>query len=240
MSGHELECERLCFERWFYLEAFLEREKINEFCFLDSDFFLFMDLEELRPAWAGFEMAGAPAYAFGWYGNREVVRRFCDFMLEKFRDGEQIARWKEVFGGGRDLLPPDRILNVSDMLLWMMYIRNGHVSHLDLRIPRNGIVFDNWFEDGNGFRMRGGFKELKSQGGVFSGFYERTGESVRFAGLHMGGKYGKRLGPFFTGWPLPLIRACCRSVYRRNLRRLLLIAAHYLTKPRPYLKANAA
>jgi hypothetical protein len=238
LSGHEMECERLCFERWFYLDAFLEHEGINEFYFLDSDFFLLRDLEELRPTWSAVEMAGAPAYAFAWYKSRHIITRFCDFMLERFRDEAQVARWRNTYDAGLDFSPPEGILNVSDMLLWMMFIQQDRVSHLDLRVPRDGSVFDNWFDQSNGFRMRGGSKELTDRDGKFFGLYEKTNERVRFAGLHLGGKLAKRLGPFFTGWPAPLVRACCRPNYRRNLRRLFLIAVRYCRSGRPYLPAH--
>ena len=226
LSGHELACERLCFERWFHLHEFLQANGIKEFCFLDSDYCLLMDLEELRPGWAGFEMAGTPAWAFCYFSGAEVIARFCAFMLERFRDEAQVRAWETAYRAGGDLFPPEGIHNVSDMLLWMMFIREAGIRHLDLRIPRNGVVFDSLIDGSHGFRMRNGFKELTRRNGALTGHYEQTNQDVRFAGLHLCGKYPKRLGPVFTGLPLPLLRACFRPKYRHNLRRLLLIALH--------------
>jgi hypothetical protein len=226
LSGHELACERLCFERWFHLRDFLQTGGIKDFCFLDSDYFLLMDLEELRPGWAGFEMAGAPAWAFCYFSGVEIIARFCAFILGRFRDEEQVRRWETAYRAGGDLFPPEGIYNVSDMLLWMMFIREAGVRHLDLRIPRNGVVFDSLIDGPQGFRMRNGFKELTRRNGAFFGHHEPTGREVRFAGLHLCGKYPKRLGPVFTGLPRPLLRACLRPKYRRNLQRLALIALH--------------
>ena len=226
LSGHELACERLCFERWFHLHEFLQTSGIEEFCLLDSDYFLLMDLEELRPGWAGFEMAGAPAWAFCYFSGADVIRRFCAFILDRFRDETQVRTWEAAYRAGGDLFPPEGIHNVSDMLLWMMFIREAGIRHLDLRIPRNGVVFDSWFDLPQGFRMRNGFKELTRRNGAFFSHHEQTNQAVRFAGLHLGGKYPKRLGPVFTGLPRPLLRACFRPKYRRNLQRLALIALH--------------
>jgi hypothetical protein len=226
LSGHELACERLCFERWFHLREFLQAGGIKDFCFLDSDYFLLMDLEELRPGWAGFEMAGAPAWAFCYFSGPDVITQFCAFTLERFRDEEQVRRWETAYRAGGDLFPPEGIYNVSDMLLWMMFIREAGIRHLDLRLPRNGVVFDSLIDGPQGFKMRNGFKELTRRNGAFFGHHEQIRQDVRFAGLHLCGKYPKRLGPVFTGLPRPLLRACFRPIYRRNLRRLALIALH--------------
>ena len=156
----------------------------------------------------------------------DVIARFCAFMLDRFRDEEQIRRWETAYRAGGDLFPPEGIHNVSDMLLWMMFIREAGIRHLDLRIPRNGVVFDGLIDGSQGFRMRNGFKELTRRNGALTGHYEQTNQDVRFAGLHLCGKYPKRLGPVFTGLPLPLVRACFRPNYRHNLRLLLLIALH--------------
>jgi hypothetical protein len=226
LSGHELASERLCFERWFHLHEFLQTAGINDFCFLDSDYFLLMDLEELRPGWSGFDMAGVPAWAFCYFSGPGIVARFCAFILDRFRDEAQIRQWEAAYRAGGDLFPPEGIHNVSDMLLWMMFIRDGGIKHLDLRLPRDGLVFDSLIDGAQGFRMRRGFKELSRRNGGFFGHHETTSREVRFAGLHLCGKYSKRLGPLFTGLPTLLLRACVRPKYHRNLRRLALIALH--------------
>jgi hypothetical protein len=226
LSGHELECERLCFERWFHLDAFLAKTGIEEFYFLDSDYFLLMDLDEARKDWSPCEMAGAPAWAFSYFKHRDIVKNFCDFTIRSFQDKPLFEAWEKTYRAGSDLFPPAGIMNASDMLLWLLFIRQSGLAHLDLRIPRAGVVFDDVIDGANGFRMRHGFKQLTRRNEMFFGHYEKTGEPVRFAGLHLGGKYPKRLGPLFTGWRLPLLRSCWRPNHRRNLRKLFLIAQY--------------
>jgi hypothetical protein len=226
LSGHELACERLCFERWFYLDAFLQKSGIQEFCFFDSDVFLLMDLEELRPGWAGFELAGTPAWGFCYCVRADIIARFCDFMLDRFRDEAQVRRWEAAHRAGGDKFPPENIYNVSDMLLWMMFMREAGFRHLDLRVPRDGLVFDYCIDVAQDFRMRNGFKEFAGHNGAVFGYHEKAGQPVRFAALHLGGKYPKRLGPMFTGWPAALVRACSRPRYLRNWRKLAQMAVY--------------
>ena len=221
LSTHELECERLCFERWFYLLGFLKKFPFAEFYFLDSDYFLLMDIGEARGQWGEYEMAGAPAWAFAWFGRPQIIREFCSFVLDRYRDPAQIRSWQNA--------PPP---GISDMTLWMMFLKQGGFAHLNVGRPRNGLVFDDGLNNRNGFRMRGEIKELSRRDGMYFGWHEKTNEPVRFAGLHLQGKFSKRMGPLFTKWPLPLVRACWRPPYRRNWRKLAQMAIYCQTKGR--------
>lgn len=234
-SSHLLENERLCFERWFYLEAILAETGVEQFCFMDSDYFLLMDVAKLSPEWKNIEVAGAPVWGFAWFGNRKIIGEFCNYMLERFRDPQQTAEWARRFAAREDFCPPENIQNVCDMTLWRMFIREKGVRYLDLSVPRHGVVFDRDFSAANGFAFRDGHKALtKRADGVF-GQLEATKEPVRFAGLHLAGKYPKRLQPVFSGWPLAVLRACLRPKYLRNLRKLFQIAAYTQKVKRSFL-----
>jgi hypothetical protein len=131
LSGHEPACERLCFERWFYLRAFLRQTGINEFCFLDSDYFLLLDLEQVRGAWRGFDMTGAPAWAFCHFRSPEVIGQFCSFIMEKYRDENQIRKWMKPIPGAP--ATPQGTQWVSDMTLWTLFIKEAGVSRASER-----------------------------------------------------------------------------------------------------------
>jgi hypothetical protein len=221
LSTHELECERLCFERWFYLLGFLKKFPFEEFYFLDSDYFLLMNIEPARVQWAEYEMGGVLAYAFAWFSRPQIIGQFCSFVLNRYRDPAQILSWRNA------PLP-----GISDMTLWMMFIKQPGFRHLDLRRPRNGLVFDDSLSNQTGFRMRGQIKELTRRGGKCFGWHEKTNEPAQFAGLHLQGYLSKRIGPLFTGWPLPVVRACWRPPYLRNWRKLAQMAIFCQTKGR--------
>ncbi len=214
LSGHEPPCERLCFERWFYLQSFLRKTRIEEFCFLDSDYALLKDLAEVRGPWQGYDMAGAPVWAFSFFRSPGVVERFCSFVLDRYRDENQIRQWQKPAPGVPTT--PQGTQWINDMTLWMMFIKASGLSHLDLRQPRDGIVFDGGLASSDGIRMRSGFKQLTVKKKAVFGRLEKTGQPIQFAGLHLQGKFPKRLWPLLAGFPLPLLRACTRPPLSRN------------------------
>ena len=218
LSGHELACERLCFERWFYLMAFLRETQIEEFCFLDSDYFLLMDLAEGSARWRGCDIAGAPAWAFAYFKSPRVVEQFCTFVMERYRDENQIREWMKPVPG--QITTREGTQWISDMCLWLMFFKQLGIAHLDLRSPHDGIVFDGSLEAAEGFQMRDGYKKLTIREKAVFGGLESTGQSVQFAGLHLLGKFPKRLGPLFTGFPIELLRACSRPRLFRNWWKL--------------------
>jgi hypothetical protein len=167
-------------------------------------------------------MAGAPAWAFGYFRGPQIIERFCAFIMECYRDRKQIEAWKKPAPGERTT--PDGTQWVSDMTLWWMFIKTSGVAHIDLTKPRDGIVFDGSIEDSGGFEMREGSKALSQQNRRVHGKWLKTGEAIQFAGLHLMGKFPKRLGPLFTGFPLPLVRACFRGRRFRNCWKLAQMA----------------
>ena len=116
---------------------------------------------------------------------------------------------------------------MCDMALWRMFFRERKLRHLDLTVPANGAVFDGAFAGAHGFRMRREYKWIERRPGGFYGCLEGRHEWVRFAALHLNGKYPKRLPPVFTGWPAPAVRACFRPSYLRNLRKLFLMLSYW-------------
>lgn len=226
-SGHQMENERLCFERWFYLEAVLKETGTEEFFAMDSDVFLLIDLESL-PVFRrkDFDIAGGPPWGFGRFVRRGLISEFCDYTLERYRDPAQLADWERRYKAGEDFNPPEGIYNVCDMALWRMFIRDRNLKILDLREPWDGLVVCGGFSSAAGFRMRGKFKEIARENDGYYGFHEKSGAKIRFVLLHFQGKYPKRLQPLFVGWPGPVLRACWRPSYRRNLRKMWLIASY--------------
>ena len=222
-SLHELECERLCIERWFYLAAFVESRQMDRFFFMDSDVLLFANLAQLVPAWEGYEAAGVPSlFATGYFTRSSIVSGFCDFILSCYRDEGQVQRWRNAFEDFkrtrvRKHVPPV----VNDMELSRLYVQDAGLRVLDLRQPLSGLVFDSNILDLDGFEHLHGRKQLfqDKPGGVVEA--RKSGQRVQMACVHFGGQPAKRLMPGLTGWSGPLVRSCLRRNARRNLKKLI-------------------
>lgn len=212
-SPHELECERLCIERYFHIADFVEQERIGPFIYLDSDVLLLMDLSSFVPAWQEYDIAGTPGlYGACYYRRRGVPREFCEFILERYRDSSQIETWRNDWrspGPGRPRVP------VQDMLLSRMFLEETGLRCLDLCQPRDGIAFNSNFLVTEK-QCLPVFRH-PTEPGVFA---ELNGRHVRMACLHFGG-WSKRLASGFVDWSWPLVRCFFKPNYRRNLKKLV-------------------
>jgi hypothetical protein len=215
LSVHELECERLCIERWFHLAAFVEQQRMDQFIYLDSDFLLTMGMDSLLPTWREYEVAGIPGfYGACYFGRRQLLGEFCDYVLDLYRDAGQVERWRQAYEFSVRH-PGAPAANVSDMLLSEMFLAARNSRCLDLRQPRHGIVFnDNFIR--NGEQPLEVFRRAEDEA-----IYARVdGQMTRLAGLHFIG-WSKRLLSAFTGWSRPLVRCFLKPNYRRNMKKLM-------------------
>jgi hypothetical protein len=212
-STHELEWERLCFERHFHLADFVKREGIGPFLYLDSDVLLMMNAAQFLPFWRERDAGGIPGlYGSCYYVSASVADNFCSFMIDRYRDGQQIEAWRKAY---EQQAPGATSANISDMVLSHMFLERAGLRVLDLREPRDGIAFNTsflasqtepvsvaWTSDGNG---------------VCSTV---NGQLVRWASLHFLG-WSKRYASAFVPWSWPLVRCFLRPNYRRNFKKLV-------------------
>ena len=215
LSVHELECERLCIERWFHLAAFVDHHRMDQFLYLDSDFLLTMGMDAFLPTWREYDVAGIPGfYGACYFGRRQLLMDFCDYVLNRYRDAGQVARWRQAYEFSVRH-PGAPAANVSDMLLSEMFLAAGKPRCLDLRQVRHGIAFNDNF-------IRNGRQTLEVfRGTEDEGVHARVeGQMTRLAGLHFIG-WSKRYLSAFTGWSRPLVRGFLKPNYRRNLKKLI-------------------
>ncbi len=212
-SPHELECERLCIERYFHIADFVRREKVGSFLYLDSDVSLLTGLTQFLPVWQGYDTAGAPGlFATCYYSRASLVEDFCEFILDRYRDPLQIKRWRKAWEQPERGAPRSA---VNDMVLSEMFIQSMGLRVLDLRQPRDGIAFNP--------------NMLQTESQCIPVFWGPTGKSVytvldghevQLASLHFIG-WSKRLASAFVDWSWPLARCFLRPNYRRNFKKLI-------------------
>jgi hypothetical protein len=212
-STHELECERLCFERHFHLADFVTRERIGPFLYLDSDVLLMMNLAQFLPFWRERDVGGIPGlYGTCYYDSASVADNFCSFMLERYRDDRQIESWRQAY---EHQTPGAVSANISDMVLSHMLLERAGLRSFDLREPRDGIAFNTSFLVSETEPMSVSW--TPGGKGVCSIVNE---EVIRWASLHFLG-WSKRYASAFTTWSAPLGRCFLKPDYRRNLKKLI-------------------
>lgn len=231
-----LEDERRCIERWIYLAEFVQRNRIDEFLFLDSDVVL---MEELRGIFAqcrGYDAGGAPSF-FGFcaFRKKNLVPDFADWILEQYGNPAVMRAWGGRFEAyRRGKKDPGAV--IQDMALAQMFIDERGVRVLDLAVPQNGKMVDSGHY-GRAFQHGTQEEDILIQarpGGPVSTMLH--GKRVDLLAVHVNGYYKNHL-PGITGWSGPVVRSFFRPNYRRNLKQLCL----YLWRGwrfRNYLRRN--
>lgn len=221
-SHHELECERLCIERWFYLAAFVEKEKIDQFFYLDSDVITLLDLSELIASWGDCLAAGVPHfYGSSYISKRKLVTDFCDCIISLYHDPAQIDKWQHNFETKGNTDKHTGASSVNDMALCKLYEKQAGFSCVDLREPHNGVLFDeNIILHENILHCPKGFKQAFRDPKTGSYFVVKKGQPARLACLHFAGNT-KRYESAFVEWSKPLLRSFFKPNYRRNIKKLI-------------------
>lgn len=216
-----LEDERRCIERWIFLAEFVQRHRIEEFLFLDSDTVLFGDVTKLFERCRGYDAGGTPIFTgLCAFIKKNLVPDFADWILEQYRNPAVVQAWERRFqrhmGGERD-----EGAVVQDMALAIMFIEKRGIRVLDLSRPKDGEMVDSG-QFGRAFQH--GTKEADiliqaHPGSVVSTIQE--GEKIQLLAVHVNGYYKNHM-PGLTGWSGAVVRSFFRPNYRRNLKQLCL------------------
>lgn len=137
-SAAKEDYERICFERWFYIEQLIINNNLERVLYLDSDCLLFSEADDLfrhmPEKTLGASHGGGPACTF----IRGRINAFLDLIVEKFRDEKfmhlKMDELKNSQAGGG-------MANLTDMTLieifttshpqGYVYPNNLHAGHID-------------------------------------------------------------------------------------------------------------
>lgn len=230
-----LEDERRCIERWIVLAEFVQRHRIEEFLFLDSDTLLFEDVRKLFERCRGYDAGGTPIFTgLCAFLKKNLVPDFADWILEQYRNPTVVQAWERRFqrhmGGERD-----EGAVIQDMALAIMFIEERGIRVLDLTQPKEGKMVDSG-QFGRAFQH--GTKETDILIQAHPGSVVSTiqgGERIDLTAVHVNGYYKNHM-PGLTGWSGAAVRSFFRPNYRRNLKQLCIYLwngfrfRHYLRK----------
>ncbi|KJD33398.1 hypothetical protein PK35_05950 [Tamlana nanhaiensis] len=92
MSTNSYKFELICFQRWFVLKDFVNKNSINEtFIYLDSDVLVYQNLFEVIDL-EGYKMTVTKGYGpqYSIFENASSINHFCDFIIYNYTNNEKI------------------------------------------------------------------------------------------------------------------------------------------------------
>ena len=79
LSTNKKEFELFCFQRWFILKEFVQKNNISQYIYLDSDVMVFVDLLEELAKFNNFKftLSGGQFPGISFWNSQEAIINFC-------------------------------------------------------------------------------------------------------------------------------------------------------------------
>ncbi len=198
VSPNRRSYELFCFQRWFIIKEFIEKnpEYDDDFVYCDSDTLLYdkviPDLKDLSPNILATEAWESPGFTFFKKGT---LSDFCDMILWLYttKEGLDVIKYyankfdREQLGQG-----------ISDMTAFLYYTTVRHQNEcVDAQQPTSSwtgdcggekFCYDHNINIADGFKTDiWGRKAISFVNGIPYAVIQRTHDKVRFKGLHFQG-----------------------------------------------------
>jgi len=129
---------KFVFKRWFYIHAFLKKEKVENFWHFDSDNMILTDLSNQEQKFSSYECTEQcnGSCMNGYINSSNIVEKYVRKINELFCDTDYINKQKEAF-----------ILNPNFAFTEMRAFETFKVSERINTVRLNSIIGDESFDD---------------------------------------------------------------------------------------------
>lgn len=220
MSTNPYNGELFCFQRWFILKQFCEINSINNFLYLDSDLMLYCKIDEVFSQFNQYQftITNIQGPQCCYFSSLKHLVNFCDFITKLYVDANYIPRFEAKYKHHLDHNLPG---GVCDMTVFIEYQKDYPHCAKDLSVKENNTVFDDNFNDSEGFEMIEIGKKIIIKNGKPYGKFKKTGEEIMFNSLHFQGPAKKYMSRYYLGSNLNQIK-------RKVWLDLFLLDHHFL------------
>jgi len=133
--------EMFCIKRWFILRNLMLSHKIDRCLHIDSDVMLFCDVSSTFESLSYYDAALTSALAITMnINNVEVLKGFCNFVIETYRNEDRLNGLKNMYHSGRHNEGVGG--SISDMDLSRIFFSKNSFSLFDIAQIYNESIFD--------------------------------------------------------------------------------------------------
>lgn len=182
------------FQRLFVLRDFMEKAAIDEVLHIDPDVLVCSDVTRLaeRLPDADFAISASPRFAHSPHylllRRREPLDRFCEFMVDLFKNPNARTSLREIVDGKDPAY-------LTDMHALQEFVALTHASLWNLSAVHEGGVWDANVRSSDGFACRRGMKDLHWRGSLPFALHLTSRAWVQFHAVH----YNHTAKPFLIG-----------------------------------------
>lgn len=227
MSFNSYGYELLCFQRWFILKEFMQKNNL-ECCFhIDSDVLIYTNLAQEIEKFLPYEMTlSLKGSAHNTFISYRGLEKFCQHLLDFYSDLElfeilRSIRQQQLQRMREQNLPENKVGGICDMTLFKQYYdrnseRIGSTSEII-----NSSVYDSNINASRGFEMKDGIKNITWIDRKPYGKHLETGQFIRFNSLHFQGSAKQHIDKFFTGSRLQSFYYSSQGDFRHRVQSKL-------------------
>lgn len=206
-STCSVQFETFCLSRWFVMKEFMEKHHFDYAVSIDSDFLLYESVDEIFKSNYDYEynICGKGCSPHCTMFSLSSLTRFCDFIMEMYREGELNRCVVEEFNKKYDAGVEG---GICDMTAFRWYEKLHPGASVDMAIPKNGRAIDDSLYSSSGYvkdeSHKMPFKNKEPKRIIWKddfpyGIWEETGEQIRFMGIHLQGAAKLKMYKFLHG-----------------------------------------
>ncbi len=176
--------ELFCFQRWFVLNEFMHKEKINSCLHLDHDVLLYSNVTLNQK-----EFSKAPfAYSFGTSGHCFFINdlkqfdKLCEFITSFYTDKKRLAGLRNMY---EDRLQKHLLGGVCDMTALKIFAQENPKLVMDVSEITTSGIFDHNINASDGFETFCGLKKIIVKNGLPFVIVKSTKKIVPLKAIHM-------------------------------------------------------
>ena len=146
--------ELFCIRRWFILRNLMITHNIDRCLHIDSDVMLFCNVETTFESLSKYDVALTSSLAITMnINNIEVLKGFCNYVIETYTNEERLNRLKNMYYSGRH--KKGQLGSMSDMDLSRDFFSSNSFSLFDICNLYNESIFDSAIISGHpSFKMK--------------------------------------------------------------------------------------
>ncbi|MUG96750.1 hypothetical protein F7734_32190 [Scytonema sp. UIC 10036] len=199
MSFNNYQYELFCFQRWFVIKNFLEKNQLDKCLHLDSDVMIYVDAsEEFSKKYEKFNFTlSKKGSGHNSYIKYEGIKKLCELLTKFYTDPELFKILKSI--REKALLAGQKAGGICDMTLLNQYYQR-YSQEIGLTSDMiDGSVYDANINSSDGFEMHEGMKKIYWKNGFVYCKYLDSDKEVKFNSLHFQGHAKRHMKDYFTG-----------------------------------------
>ena len=185
LSSNPRDYEMFCFQRWFVIRDFVQKQGFEYFLCVDSDVLLYCDVNNLFGKYLKYDVVICNEVELHCsLFSVDSLIRFCDHMTYMYTNEQSLTALKDIY---QTFLVEKKLGGICDMTAFSRFKSN--VDHIfDIGIPVDGACFDENISVSTGFEMEGDKKKIYWNDNLPYGRSVSDNSMIRFYCLHFQGR----------------------------------------------------